>query len=517
MVQAVERALELGHGADHLPELDRVLDDIELAAHDRAVLLHLRSRVHRQSLSHRLMLDDATAAADIFDAIGDAAAEARAAGIAAIAAAESGDVFVAADLAVRARVADDGKGTTDPWVLNRIGIFCHQMYDISAALEWWRRGVETARQVNDSATEVLLVHNIAEATYSAVRMSDLEPERVESELTTAEHRCRWLAEDVDGRTRMPVDGARLLAQVRSACGRHDEALVALAQARDELRGSPATLVQASYDAAEGYCLLGAGDPEGALAALDRSLGPRPPDALDTETLLVRTDRGEALERLGRSTEALQEVRRAAGILVSRLRRQGQGVLREVDLRAAHELERSRLLRQTDRLVHDNQRDPLTDAGNRRRLDVLTGVLREREVVGACIIDLDRFKQVNDQFGHAVGDAVLVETVRTMVACCRGDDEVIRLGGEEFLLLCPDTDARSVAEVAERLRTTLADQHWAAVHRDLAVTASVGSASGHGALIHDTIARADAALLAAKRAGRNRVRTAPDPDQRRATA
>ncbi len=503
----VEQALDRGHGAQHLGDLDLALARGDLSVEDRAQLLHLRSRVHRQGLAFQSMLADATAAAHLFESLDDRASQARAAGMAAIAAAESGDVFVAADLAVRARVASSGDGAGDPWVLNRIGIFCHQMYDIRAALHWWRRGVEAARAVADAASEILLRHNIVEGVYTATRLGDLERSAVCAELDAAEEGARWLARTVDGRPRMPVDGARLLALVFSVRGRHDDALVALDQARNQLDGTSAPLVRAAYDAAEGFCVLGAGNPAGALTALDRALVPRPADAVDTETLLVRTDRADALDQLGRSAEALAEVRRAGEILVARLRRQGQGVLREVDLRARHDVERSQLLRHRDTLVHDMQRDPLTDAGNRRRLDTLTAQLRDRSLVGACVVDLDRFKQVNDRFGHALGDAVLVATVHTLTACCRSGDEVVRLGGEEFLVLCPDGDAEATADVAERARVAIEGHDWSAIRPGLHVTASVGSASGHGARLGDTIGRADAALLVAKREGRNRARRA----------
>ena len=522
----VARALDQGEGPGQLPLIDAALVDMSLTGADRAALLLLRSRVHRQGMAYADMLVDATAAADLYRSLDDPGTEARAVAMAAIAAAECGDVVVAADLAVRARVTGDGwaeePSSADPWVVNRIGIFCHQMLDLDAAVAWWEQGLVAARRARDIATEVLLVHNIVEATFTALRMCAVEQAgsvaatRIPTDgcgpaddLAGAEIGARWLAERSGGQRRMPVDGPRLLAQILATRGRVGEAWAALADARSGLGAETTEPVRASYDAAEGYILLQAGRPADALRALDRALAPRHGDAVDTETLLARADRAEALDRLGRSREALEESRRATAILLARLRRQGQGVLREVDLRAGHEIERSRLLRHADLLAADASRDPLTGAGNRRRLDALVLACAERSRVGVVAVDLDRFKSVNDRFGHGVGDRVLVATVALLSGCCRVGDEVVRLGGEEFALVCPDADAVAAAEVGERARAAVESHDWDEIQAGLRVTLSAGTASGPGPHLREVLTRADSALLRAKRRGRNRTCLAGD--------
>jgi diguanylate cyclase (GGDEF)-like protein len=145
-------------------------------------------------------------------------------------------------------------------------------------------------------------------------------------------------------------------------------------------------------------------------------------------------------------------------------------------------------------------DPLTRAWNRRALDELLGEHpREVSVVAA---DIDRFKTLNDRYGHPFGDEVLRTFVRTLASALRDSDHVVRVGGEEFLLLLHGAPHEAAMAVAERARRAVATQ--VAAH-GVPVTASFGVATARdddtrGALL----ARADAALYRAKAAGRDRV-------------
>jgi len=124
-----------------------------------------------------------------------------------------------------------------------------------------------------------------------------------------------------------------------------------------------------------------------------------------------------------------------------------------------------------------------------------------------LIDLDHFKQINDQAGHARGDAVLREAAARMQAGLRTFESAYRIGGEEFLVVLPDGDASAAVVVAERLRQAVGDAPCAG----LVVTVSVGIAvaePGHFDY-RGTFARADAALYDAKRSGRDRVCVDPD--------
>lgn len=120
-------------------------------------------------------------------------------------------------------------------------------------------------------------------------------------------------------------------------------------------------------------------------------------------------------------------------------------------------------------------------------------------------DLDKFKRVNDSYGHNVGDDVLIETANRLQDHVRAGDIVCRWGGEELLVVLPDTELDSALAVAEKLRCAVGDAPMAAGGHNIEQTISFGVTSYHnGEHIDTTIMRADGALYLAKQGGRNRV-------------
>jgi diguanylate cyclase (GGDEF)-like protein len=131
--------------------------------------------------------------------------------------------------------------------------------------------------------------------------------------------------------------------------------------------------------------------------------------------------------------------------------------------------------------------------------------RRDEPVGACMLDIDRFKSINDTWGHPAGDAVLVAAAARIQAAIRAEDLVGRWGGEEFLVLLVAGSPETVFLVGERARTALAASPIALPDgTEVTVTVSVGCASARGGSPEELIARADGALYRAKHAGRNRT-------------
>lgn len=152
-------------------------------------------------------------------------------------------------------------------------------------------------------------------------------------------------------------------------------------------------------------------------------------------------------------------------------------------------------------------DALTGIANRRSFEnVLAGVRHGRKPFGVLMIDIDRFKLLNDTYGHAAGDAVLVEMADALRRAVRASDTVARVGGEEFAALLPDADADEMAVVAERVRGLVAAETFRFAGKGLSVTVSVGGAvSSPASFRAETVWReADTALYQAKRSGRNRV-------------
>jgi len=129
----------------------------------------------------------------------------------------------------------------------------------------------------------------------------------------------------------------------------------------------------------------------------------------------------------------------------------------------------------------------------------------------AMVDVDHFKDVNDQHGHDIGDEVLAEVARRLRAAIRGGDVLVRYGGEEFLVLLPSADAGRAWEIGERMRQRMVTRPIQIGDRTLAIHISVGVAQhrgNDGESPGELIRRADAALYTAKARGRNRVEVAP---------
>ena len=167
-------------------------------------------------------------------------------------------------------------------------------------------------------------------------------------------------------------------------------------------------------------------------------------------------------------------------------------------------------------------DPLTGAGSRRALKDEAGKLvalasRHALPLSCITLDVDHFKRINDTYGHAAGDKVLVAIVQAMKAELRQSDFVGRLGGEEFAVLLPQTDLTTAVHVAEKLRLQIKDLLFPGSNPPIMVTASLGvSGFVAGDDVQSLMVRADNATYDAKRAGRDRTcRANPplDPDKR----
>ena len=195
----------------------------------------------------------------------------------------------------------------------------------------------------------------------------------------------------------------------------------------------------------------------------------------------------------------------------------RAALHYVKLLGAWEQDRAQLKRFAAELAVSNRRlehaamtDLLTGLPNRRAgMNTLnqawSAASRSGRPLSVMVIDIDWFKHVNDRYGHAVGDKVLVEVAKALQTVARKGDTICRMGGEEFLMVCPNTDLRSTLSAAERLRRHVHTQNVKIGEVNVRTSVSIGIACRENAMTDadNLVVAADKALYAAKNAGRNR--------------
>jgi diguanylate cyclase (GGDEF)-like protein len=212
--------------------------------------------------------------------------------------------------------------------------------------------------------------------------------------------------------------------------------------------------------------------------------------------------GTALERLAAMLSFVITIGQCAfvGLYGSSLRTMLYN--RSVELRSAYK-----------RIEELAELDELTGSFNRRCImrmlgDEIAGAHRNNSPCSVALIDLDWFKRINDAHGHPTGDEVLRTFAITVFANIRTIDRFGRYGGEEFLLLLPDTPNDAAVHGLDRLRAIIAELDWSALSAGMAVTISAGVATLAPDETPDALlARADCALYAAKGRGRNRIASA----------
>ena len=206
---------------------------------------------------------------------------------------------------------------------------------------------------------------------------------------------------------------------------------------------------------------------------------------------------------------LQQLKARSELMVTRLEAnesERKGLEHAYGIVQAHESRAVAL----ERLAHE---DELTGLGNRRALDVHLPRMLEVAAAGhkplsVMVLDLDHFKRINDAFGHAVGDKVLVQVAQILREQVRPNDLVTRAGGEEFVLVLPLVAQHDAFDMCERLRLRVSNFAWRALAPNLAVTLSAGIASAPAYDAATLLERADLAMYRAKKAGRNRVAMGP---------
>ena len=168
----------------------------------------------------------------------------------------------------------------------------------------------------------------------------------------------------------------------------------------------------------------------------------------------------------------------------------------------------------DKLKEDIEKnaliDPLTGCVNKKEAEYLSeeflkNYLRYNTPLSLLMLDIDFFKKVNDTYGHLAGDYVLKEVAKSIKSLIRESDVCGRFGGEEFIILAPNTKLSGALKLAERIRESIEKQKFEFHNKNIKVTVSIGITSASKSdSIHSLIERADEALYDAKHKGRDRV-------------
>ncbi len=163
------------------------------------------------------------------------------------------------------------------------------------------------------------------------------------------------------------------------------------------------------------------------------------------------------------------------------------------------------------LERSNRTDGLTQIANRRYWEerfntAFLSAVRYQEELSLILFDLDKFKQINDTYGHQAGDKVLIESAALIQSMLRQHDVFGRYGGEEFAILLPNTQLQGAYELAERIRIAFANQVVNYKTDSIQATLSIGVVSYHSGIRNydDMLTRADMALYQSKRCGRNKT-------------
>jgi diguanylate cyclase (GGDEF)-like protein len=479
---------------------------------DRGRLLMCRARVRSNQWRTAAVFEDARAAMALFELAGEADLCIDAASWAAAHASRLGELSIASELATKSLLALES--ITDDRlrleILNRLGIFCVSFLDYDRAIEQFEASLAAAERLGDREKVCRQLHNIADGLLLAARQRRLA--RVQTgreELERAERVVRQLLDRATDEFVRRGASHRLLAEVLCELGRPEEALGVL----DEFRHQTDGIVQAGQRAAlawiESRCLRLVGQAQKAVIEAERAVEIAQSSDDDHELMVALEELASCQEAAGDGDGALATAREVKARMWTIHQRQTRQLVHEVWARADFVRDQATLQSQASEASRRAEEDALTGIGNRRSLERFLGTeLYEENQLALVVMDIDRFKEVNDTFGHQVGDAVLRRIAHLLRDEVRTQQVAVRYGGDEFVLALVGVDLRTATAFAERLRQAIEELDWTALAPGLRVTASYGVAAGAVSRWQAVFDAADAALYAAKRSGRNTVVSAP---------
>jgi diguanylate cyclase (GGDEF)-like protein len=390
-----------------------------------------------------------------------------------------------------ALIEDAGDREAQISVLNNIGINNKNLGRHEDAVRHLENAMALARELNQDTMAAVAASNLGEPLWRLGRLDEARQVL----------RGAVGALGTGGFTTGETHARTMLGQVLLACGdavgAHDELVQALSIA--SRTGSLNHVARAHL----------------ALSGLHKAQG-RHAQALHHHEEFHAAERRQYNEESARQVHALHVVHdlaQARSEAQTHRLRHAEAVRAHDELKALHaalqdaDREKTRLLTQLEAL---SRSDALTGLANRRWLDERLAqefdrARRQQGELAVAMCDLDNFKRINDQLGHAMGDAVLRGVAEQLRRHCRSIDVVARYGGEEFCIVFVDADGATAQRACESLRAAVQAFDWRALHAQLVVTISIGISEGLTLASHEALlAAADTQLYEAKRQGKNRV-------------
>jgi diguanylate cyclase (GGDEF)-like protein len=471
----------------------------------------------------REVLADALSAMALSEQAGDVDGTLDAASLAAGWASRLGQLSLAAELATKC-IVSLGEVLDDSLVVevaNRLGVFCYSFMDYTRAVEQFEASLAAAERCGDRRRVHRQLHNIADTLLLSARQDisgaeDAVPftDRA-AKLAKAEQVVRRMVEEGTPEMSRRTGVHRLQAELLCEQGRYMEALVFLRQSR---AGAPAEFdpTESNLALVEARCLRAIGRPAEAVAAVRRAAEIAEPSEDNQDTMLILDELVAAEEDAGDLKGALRDARHAKKKMWDIHRTQTAQLVEQVWARAAAEQERQGLKTQAAAAVRFAEEDLLTRIGNRRLLERSMTELPPQSNLAVIMVDIDHFKEINDTFGHDVGDRVLRAIGEILAGEARNGQVVVRYGGDEFLVGLPSVALSAAEDFAERLRVKISAHRWMDIEARLGVTVSIGVAAGVVRGWPSVLGSADEALYRAKARGRNCVSAQEGPGAPRST-
>lgn len=383
--------------------------------------------------------------------------------------------------------------------------FFMRMSSFDSAVENGRRAFVGAQQLNDVPLDSV-AYSFGYVCAEAAHVTS-DQTRKQVYLSDAIGAARWLRHHGTSQVSSHMLAGGLVGEIAIARG-------CMVPQRD-LDAATRLYDDAAPDLVAWHCLVRAmnarrhGDDRTALDLLELAV-PGLEASADNHCLVrAISERAEARAALGDLSGAYTDAQHLASLVRSWQVDQVGWLAGQVTRRAELERTTSVLQNQAEQLTADLDQDVTTGCRSRRWLERRLGQLEQADGVGAVLMfDIDRFKVVNDTYGHNIGDAVLARFGSLIAAATTAGHEVARFGGEEFVVIATGHDADAGESLAERIRLDIAAHSWESIAPGIGLTTSVGLAVGRLADARRLLISADEALLEAKRLGRNRTVSSP---------